>query len=58
MEITFTIPPEEILRIKKEVVEKIIQEFNDQTGSLKELSYIEKDGDIYIMQGVSTVIVI
>lgn len=58
MEITFTIPPEEILRIKKEVIEKIIQEFNDQTGSLKELSYIEKDGDIYIMQGVSTVIVI
>lgn len=58
MEITFTIPPEEILRIKKEVVEKMIQEFNDQAGSLKDLSYIEKGGSIYIMQGVSIVTVI
>lgn len=58
MEITFTIPPEEILRIKKEVVKKMIQEFNDQAGSLKDLSYIEKGGSIYIMQGVSIVTVI
>lgn len=58
MEITFTIPPEEILRIKKEVVEKMIQEFNDQAGSLKDLSYIEKEGSIYIMQGLSIVTVI
>lgn len=58
MEITFTIPPEEILRIKKEVVEKMIQEFNDQAGSLKDLSYIEKGGSIYIMEGLSIVTVI
>lgn len=58
MEITFTIPPEEILRIKKEVVEKMIQEFNDQAGSLKDLFYIEKGGSIYIMEGLSIVTVI
>lgn len=63
--IIYKIEPETILSIKKEVVDKLVREYNakhsykDSTGNLRNsVGWHEKDGRIYIMIGIDNVIII
>lgn len=63
--IYYNITQEEILQIKKDVVERLVNEYNqkysckDATGSLRDsVSWREQDGKIYIIRGMDVITVI
>lgn len=63
--IIYEIEPETILSIKKEVVDKLVKEYNakhsykDSTGNLRNsVSWHEQHGKIYIIKGIDVITVI
>lgn len=61
----FKIPTETILEIKKDVVDRLVKEYNtkhsykDNTGNLRNsVGWREQDGKIYIIRGMGVITVI
>lgn len=65
MELVFNITPEMILEAKKEAVEKIVKEYNEQhsykdsTGNLRNsIAWHEEKGVIYVARGTEIITII
>lgn len=64
-EIIYKVPQEEILQIKRDVVERLVNEYNkthsykDATGNLRNsVSWREQDGKIYIIRGIDVITIV